>query len=799
MLKRDEWQAMWIWRSREIVANDFAYFRKEWTARSTVASAELRVSAHHTASVYVNGSRLCGYGTPAPTTPWKRKYYVAYDVSGLLQDEGVNCLTADAHYLGGSGQNYVDGRPAFRLELHVTYADGSEELVATDETWQSLTEPPYTVGTPYQQRRRISAIGIFDARNWDASWRLPGWSGGLPVQAAVPAHVGVDEWPMEPQPIPEGQIEEVISPIAVTEQSHGQAVQEAEVKQQANGPGEEAEEAEEAGFGPQLFDVGKIISGWPRISLPGVQGVTVRLRYSEAIERRGGRLRVKHNVANEKSSCYYDEYRMRGDALETWQPDFSYKAFRYVEVTGYPERIEPGSDLVICSAHTDLAHTGSFRCSDDLLNAMYAAIVQTQKNNSLGQFVDCPHREQAQYLADTDLQAEALLYNFDGAAAMLEKTLSDFADMQLPDGTFPFNAPSNYAHKDFHIQIPEWDLHFATLLWKLYEYSGDEALLHRYFQPLSRMIDYYVGVIKPETGLVPLDKGWHISDWPYPSVDKKGDHLTVQQMKLATALDTARDAAALIGDDEAHRRYGEQGEALRRAIADALYDSELRRYRDSSGSERTHQGVNGYALWGGFVPLDHRDDVAAYVAESPWESRTVLSLPLLRAMFEHGREAEAFELIRRADYPGWGYMIAQGATTMWEGWDDIESHSHAWNGYPARLLQEYVVGIRSAAPGFASVIIRPSVPEGLDYAEASVCTPHGVVFARWEKRADVDRNREGVGTGDGERMVVAIRVRLPLGMTGTILWREGAAAVDAAGEERRLFVEAGETEWVVPL
>ena len=195
----------------------------------------------------------------------------------------------------------------------------------------------------------------------------------------------------------------------------------------------------------QVFDAGKIISGWPQLALPGMAGVTVRLRYAETLDGDG---RVVHQVCNETSHHYYDLYTMHGrGGIEYWQPDFSFKAFRYVEVTGYPQPIEEGQ-LRICSAGTAMARTGHFRCSSDFLNKLYDVCLQTQRNNVLGQVVDCPHREQAQYLADTDLQAETLLYNFD-AYSVLAKTLQDFADGQLEDGSFPFVFPSNYEHPDF--------------------------------------------------------------------------------------------------------------------------------------------------------------------------------------------------------------------------------------------------------------------------------------------------------------------------------------------------------------
>ena len=729
------WEADWIWRSRRVRINDFAYFRKEIKVRGALTSAKLFYSAHHTAKVYVNGTKLGGFVSPAPTNPVKRKAYLAYDVTELLAN-GPNCLTADAHYLGGGGQNYYDGKPGFRLQLHLVYEDGTEAVVKSDATWRVLKEMPHETGTPYQQNRRVSAIEKYDARKLDPEWRFAGYrKEGATLRAKV-AKIGRGEWPMAVQRIPEGAIEEEIVCAKLPQPAGGDA----------------------DGERPQVFDPGRIVSGWPKFKLRGIAGATIRLRMSEDLDENG---RVKHNVTNEHSDRYYDEYTMRGDGTETWQPDFSFKAFRYVEVTGYPEEIAPG-EVTVCWAHTDMAYVGRFSCSDEHLNELYAAAIRTQKNNALGQTVDCPHREQAQYTADTDLQAETLLYNFD-AIDVVDKTLADFTDAQLADGTFPFVAPVNYENKDFNIQIPEWDLHYATLMWKLYEASGDVGVLEKHYETARRMADYFVGIRDPKTGLVPLDKGWHISDWPYPSVEHAGEHLTVQQIKLVLALRIVSRSADLIGRKKDAGAYANLASELSGRIVGQLYDPKAKRFRDSSESSATHQGVTAIALLTNLVPAEDREAAIDSVASQPWECRTVLSLPLLRMLFENGREADAFALLDRREYPGWGYMIAQGAKTMWEGWEDIESHSHAWNGYPARLLQEFVVGIRSEAPGFAKAVIRPYLPDGLTFAEADVRTPLGVVRARW------DREEGGA---------VRVRARIPEGMEARLSLRMGGRTIE---------------------
>lgn len=700
-----DWSAEWIWRSEEMKLNDFAYFRKSFDLRGAVARAKIFVSAHHVFQLFVNGQRVGGYGSPAPTGVPHRKYYLAYDVASLLSS-GANCIGVTAHYLGGSGQNYVNGVPGMLLQLHVEHEDGTEQLVVSDLTWQALRQIPHRIGSPYQQNRRLSSIEDYDAALLEPNWLQPD-VGEEHCSSVVLAHPSAQPWSLHWQQLPEAEELESIIPSVAAAPSF------------VNG---------EEGL-IQVFDAGKIISGWPQLALPGMAGVTVRLRYAETLDGDG---RVVHQVCNETSHHYYDLYTMHGRVgIEYWQPDFSFKAFRYVEVTGYPQPIEEGQ-LRICSAGTAMARTGHFRCSSDFLNKLYDVCLQTQRNNVLGQVVDCPHREQAQYLADTDLQAETLLYNFD-AYPVLAKTLQDFADGQLEDGSFPFVFPSNYEHPDFFIQIPEWDLHYATLLWKLYQFSGDTELLSRYYEPLRAMIEGYLSLVSPATGLIPVGCGWHISDWPYPTVEHEGEYLTVQQIKAWQALRILSEAAALLNRADDSAAYAAHAQKLQVSVLNGLYDGSGKLLHDSSGTTATHQGVNALALYAGLLPTKDREAALKAVAGKPWESKTVLSLPLLRLLFEEGLQDQAYHLLSKPDYPGWGYMIAQGAETMWEGWDDIESHCHAWNGYPARLLQEYVCGIQSGAPGFATARIRPFFAPDLDFAEASVSTVRGKIAVRWER------------------------------------------------------------------
>ncbi|GIP39479.1 hypothetical protein J31TS4_27590 [Paenibacillus sp. J31TS4] len=698
-----DWKdAIWIWKPGEQAAGDYAVFRKKLQFQAAPRSVVLYISAHHVMHVYINGRRISGYGSPAPSNPPFTKLYLAYDVTSCL-GAGSQTLAATVHYLGGGGQNQADGAPGLICRLEGVDGEGNRFGLGTDDSWEVCRRIPYMPGTPFQQSRRLSVVERFDAEaaRYTLSW-IQGEEADHPVLYAVPSPIETANpaWRLRPQDIPEGSEEEAIRPEPCGMQQAG----------------------------CQVFDAGRIVSGWVRLRLKGAADATVRIRYAEQLNGEG---RAARFVCNEPSETYYDEYRMAGNERETWQPDFAYKAFRYFEITGYPERIRP-EVLDVVFAHTPLGREGEFECSDPLLNAMFRACLLTQKNNVLGQVVDCPHREQAQYLADSDLQAEALTGLFE-AGHVLRKVLRDFTDAMQPDGSFPFVSPGNAHREEFRIQIPEWDLHFVSLLWKIYYAYGDPGVVAEFYPPAVCLMDGYLDLRCPDTGLIRKSDRWHISDWPYPRIDQDGPYLTVQNAKCFSALVTMSLLAPLAGRREEGVRFLQAAEALKESMLRHLYDPAGKRWRDCFGSAACSQGTNALALRVGLTPDEDRQQAIAGLT-ADWECRTVLSLDLFRLLFEEGEEETAFRWLSRPDYPGWGYMIAQGAKTMWEGFEDKESHSHAWNGYPARLMTDYLLGIRLLEPGFRTIRIRPYFAPKLTYAKGKIVTVLGDVRVRWERQ-----------------------------------------------------------------
>ena len=105
---------------------------------------------------------------------------------------------------------------------------------------------------------------------------------------------------------------------------------------------------------------------------------------------------------------------------------------------------------------------------------------------------------------------------------------------------------------------------------------------------------------------------------------------------------------------------------------------------------------------------------------------------------EYGHVDTAWELITREEYPSWGYMMQNGATTVWERFElkkdpDMNSHCHPMYGSIGKWLYSHIAGIKPLTAGFEKIQIRPFMPKKLLTAQATVVTAKGDVTVRWEK------------------------------------------------------------------
>lgn len=705
--------ALWIWRKEAAEKNSTARFRKAFSLPEIPRAAVLTVSAHHYFKLRVNGTPVGGLVSPASSVFQKHKLLLHYDVTHLLR-KGENVLAFTVLYLGGNGQNRTRGCAGLLFELEAELTGGERLCISSGKDCRCSGVTEYLPGLPMREPRDLTGSTRVDRTRIEPGWDKPGFhDAGWEYAAVSPAQFLAGE--LVDQEIPEGAVSAVWVPACLhrTEDLW-------------------------------LFDAGEVLTGFARVRFRAKAGTLLRLRYGELLEgerktwatrkekRLPSAMRVERSVVNNETDAYLDEYIAQGGE-ETWEEDFSYRAFRYLELTG--DEVELLS-LEVCKAGTDAPCLGSFRCGADIPDRLAEACIRTQKNAILGVLVDCPHREQAQYVADSLMQTHLLLYNFPDAPALMRKVLRDFADSQSIEGYLAWNSPLDWNLNGKHLlRMPEYDLMYPTLLRDLWFYTGDVGSVRLYYPVCARIAAYYLAQ-RDGTGLMPKPDGpvMHISDWPYSFIDENDTYLFMYNAYLIQCLDRTAELAGLLGHGEDADYWSGEAALGRKAVRARFYDPESGFFRDTPSSEKHNTAVQVMAFELGLFPEGEAERIAAWLPGAPFETRVIMSWDYLSLLFENGCAQEAYDMLTDPS-ARWGRMMAEGCRTIWEGFEDIESHSHAWNAYPLRLFQQYLLGVSCQKPGFAEAAVRPFFPAGIQELEGSVSTPLGLLSIRAIRRS----------------------------------------------------------------
>ncbi len=700
--------AKWIWREAAAEKNSTARFRKTFFLREAPVSASLTISAHHYLKLWINGTRVGGLVSPASSIFQKHKLTLHYDITTLLQ-EGENVLAATVLFLGGNGQNRTRGYAGLFYQLEAQLPNGEEIQVVSGEDCRCSGITEYIPGLPMREPRDLTGSTRTDLSRVEPDWKLSGFDDNGWEKAVIsPAQYLVGK--LLEQEIPEGAVSAIWSPKCIYKEN---------------------------GF--WLFDAGELLTGFAKVKFCAPAGTLLRLRYAELLEGQrktwetraqfcpASAMRVEHRVANDGTEFYIDEYIAQGGE-ETWEEDFSYRAFRYLELTG--EGVELLS-LEVCKAGTDAPCVGAFRCEQDIPDRLAEACIRTQKNAIIGVLVDCPHREQAQYIADSLMQTHLLFYNFPDAPALARKVLRDFADSQSIEGYLAWNSPLDWnLNGRLLLRMPEYDLMYPTLLRDLWFFAGDGESVREYYPVSARIAAYYLAQ-RDGTGLMPKPDGpvIHISDWPYSFIDENDTYLFMYNAYLIQCLDRMAELAQLLGLSDDACYWSGEANRQRRAIKKHFYSVEKGFFLDTPHSEKHNTAVQVMAFELGLFPEEETQRILRWLPEAPFETCVIMSWDYLCLLFENGFAEEAYRMLTDPT-ARWGRMMTEGCRTIWEGFEDIESHSHAWNAYPMRLFQQYLLGVSCTKPGFAEATVRPFFPEGVTCLDGTISTIHGLLRVR---------------------------------------------------------------------
>jgi alpha-L-rhamnosidase len=680
------------------------FFRKEFTLALPVRRALLHATALGIYELHMNGERVGNdYFTPGWTDYLRRVPCQTYDVTGLVRTGAnvVGAILGDGWYastLGylGRRQNY-GGYPRFAAQLELELADGSRVEVATDGTWRAATGPiryaDMLQGYAYDARR--------EWQGWDtAAFDGSRWS---------PVAVG-----LRPLDASKGGLDSSVSvepastdPVRVFEQLPARSVR-------------------LASPGVYLVDFGQNMVGWVRLRVRGQAGQRVLVRHGEMLNPDGSLY-----TSNLRAAAAADYYWLKGGGPEVLEPRFTYHGFRYAEISGLDAPPLP-SDVTGIVAHSALERTGTFECSDPLVNRLYENIIWGQKGNYFEAPTDCPQRdERLGWTGDTQFFIPTAEFNYN-VASFIERWLVTIAtDEQGEDGTFPDIAPSVGRKAKAITAWGDAAITCTHALWKVY---GDTRVITRHYDELSRYMDWlHVDSVE---GIV--------------TVGGYGDWLNQGGGAKTEVMDTAyyahlcgimAEMARAVGRTADEKRMAERQQEVVAAFQKAFVSADGK----ILGSSQT-----GYALAFTMgllpenVPAAAARNFVGEIASHDWHLATgFIGTPrLLPALHDAGRDDVAYRLLLQDTYPSWLFQVKNGATTMWERWDGwtpqdgfesigMNSFNHYAFGSVGDYLYRNVAGIDSEGPGFRRLVFQPTPGTGLTWARASFIAPSGTISSYW--------------------------------------------------------------------
>lgn len=724
--------------------------RREFDASRGIRRATVYMCGLGLSELYINGHKVGDRVlSPGLTDYNKRCLYVTYDITDRLS-EGANAVGV----VLGNGRFFAPrrstptgtvtyGYPKLLLQMEIEYDDGSVQTIVSDDSWKLTCDGPVREnneydGEVYDARKQMdgwSRPGFDDSRKWGLSQTS---AGGLsPFSKWQPARIvdapaGVLSAELA-EPI---RAVETLRPIAITNPIPG----------------------------VYIFDMGQNMVGWCRLKVRGPRGTRVYMRHAETLTSAGTLY-----LDNIRSAKVTDTYILKGGGVEVYEPRFTYHGFRYVELTGFPGKPDLSAIEGIV-VHDAVGQTGEFACSSRLVNQIHRNILWGVRGNYRSIPTDCPQRDERQgWFGDRAQVSKGETYIFD-TAALYTKWIRDIQDSQRADGSLPDLAPAFW---QFYTNSVTFPTAYIVIPGHLHSAYGDLRILQTHYDGMKRWIEKASAALVEH--LMPNDT---YGDWCVPPESPEMIHsadpsrVTNPQL-ISTAyfysdLRTIARYAVLLGKGDDAARYGQLADRVRDAFNAKFFNADAGFYDNGTQTSCV------LPLAFGLVPEGDRERVFARLVESIANNGFHIGTGmiggqwLMRVLSDNGRPDIACKLATQTTYPSWGYMLKQGATTIWELWNGdrgdplMNSGNHVMQiGDLLTWLYEYVAGIApdESRPGFKHVIMNPRVVGDLKSAKARHKSMYGWITSDWK-----------ISDGDFEW-----RIELPANTSATIFVPAGDA------------------------
>lgn len=736
-LSAADWAAKWIGQTTDKNADKpvtypAPYFRKDFNIGKKIKKATVYVCGLGFYELYINGKKI-GDQVLAPAVtnydvrPLKTLLYpyddqstqrVLYNTFDVTPNIAQN-KNAIGMVLGNGWYNQRDrtvegtmwyDTPKLIFQLEITYADGTQQTISSDNTWKATTGP-------------LLHDGIFTGETYDARLDLTGWNkpgyNDSNWQAAI--LVRPPTGGLHPQTAPFDKIVRTLKPAF---------------------DGKENDSV-------YRYHLDETVAGWAALNVKGTAGSRVKIRY-----------------ISEEGNDYgqIDTYFLKGGANETWEPRFTWHAFRRIELISKDVTLNAGS-ITIKDVHTGVDHNGSFECSNELFNKINAAYLRTQQANLHGSLSsDCPHRERLGYTGDGQVAMESALLSFN-MPQFYHKWFDDMGDARnhktgFVTHTAPFGGGGGG---------PAWGSAYVIMPWLYYTYYGDTGILQKHYEGMKQWISY-LQTRTDNRGLITHEepKGWCLGDWCTPDKIRLPESL-VNTAYFYNVSTTMAKIAALSGKTNDRKQFEELAQQIKANFNQAYYNAGKKTYWEG------RQGADVLALAFDLVPDENHqvvfNSLLDHLAKLNYHFDTgILGTPLLlKVLSANNRDDIAFKLMNQKDRPGFGYLMDSKNSTLWEQWNGGGSHTHPMFGSVVQWFYSALGGIKPDEAGMQHFTIAPKPVGDVSYCKSSYNSLFGKIRSEWKKTS----------SGNFE-----ILIEVPINTSASFVLPDGKSIItDEAGKD----------------
>ncbi len=723
LLESSDWQAKWIGHEFDddiLVGKTRVaarYLRKEFHLPENIAETRLYVSGLGQYSAYINGIEVAPDELlkPALSDYRKRVYFSTYDVTEMLRngDNAIGVTLAGGRFtaMRYNAQNpdydFTDnvlhfGTPRMILQLEITHTDGSKSLIVSDESWKITNRGPIRTSNEYDGE-------TYDENYELGDWTLPNYNDNSWLQAEF---VTAPNGTLTPQPNPNIKIQDSLTPVSIFKKGDS-----------------------------WILDMGQNMVGVLQINLDGQQpGDTITLRFAENLY-----LDSTLDVRNLRGAEATDRYIVKtchGASLR-WKPTFTYHGFRYVEISGLREDPKP-SDFLGLVFYDEMQTTGTFETSNEILNAVYRNAYWGIRGNYRSMPTDCPQRDERMgWTGDRATGCFGESYIFDNHS-LYSKWLVDGEDCQLENGCISDVFPPYWRN---YTNSMTWPGAFITVTDMIYTRFGDDKPIREHYPAMKKWLEFMKDKYMID-GIMYRDQ---YGDWCMPPESPELIHSRDRDRRTRKMVIATPYYCYLAGK---MAKFAE--------ILGLAYDAEYFKKEISTSTEAynalylNHQTwrydnntvtANILPLYFGMVPEGHENDVFENIVDRTEDlhdghvSTGVVGIQfLMRTLTEYGRADLALKIATNDTYPSWGYMVRNGATTIWELWNGNTADPSMNSANHVMLLgdlilweYEYLGGIRALEPGYKKIQLKPYPIEGLDFVNCSYNSVSGLIESNWKR------------------------------------------------------------------